>query len=168
MTTPKHIILGKINGLHGVRGWVKVFSYTDPPENILGYTSWQLYHRGQWQTVNVQEGQLQGKKIIASLENYTDRDQAAKLLGADVAVFREQLPFADEYEYYWSDLIGLTVVNQQQLCLGTVQHLLETGANDVLVVSGEKEYLIPFVQPHFITHVDLQNGIIYVDWETDF
>ena len=134
----------------------------------MDYTPWQLCHHGQWQTINVQDGQLQGKKIVVSLENYTDCDQAAKLLGADVAIFREQLPSADPNEYYWSDLMGLTVVNQQQLCLGIVKHLLETGANDVLVVNGEKEYLIPFVQPQFITHVDLEKGMIYVDWETDF
>lgn len=164
----QRLIIGRINGLYGVRGWVKVYSYTDPITNILAYRPWQLRQHGAWHSTNVQQGQAHGKGIIAQLEGCFDRDQAARLLGAEIAILREQLPPPPPDEYYWSDLIGLTVLNQAGQTLGVVTQLLETGAHDVLVVQGERERLIPFVLAHCVLAVDLTAQQIRVDWDADF
>lgn len=161
-------MVGKINGLFGVRGWVKVFSYTDPISNILKYSPWCIRHQGHWQEIAVAEGQQQGKRIIARLAPCHDRDTAAQWLGADIAVYRTQLPPPAPDEYYWNDLMGLQVINQAGIELGTVDYLIETGANDVLVVKGERERLIPFVMGHVIIAVKLEQGCIQVDWDADF
>ncbi len=162
------IMIGRISGLYGVRGWVKVFSYTCPIKNILNYSPWQLGKNGLWQTIAVSEGRSQGKGIIARLESIIDRDQASRFLGAEIAVERQQLPQLADGEYYWADLIGLTVINREGVTLGRVDHLLETGANDVLVVKGERERLIPFLLEHVVLDVDLAQSVLRVDWGVDF
>ncbi len=162
------VILGRISGLYGVRGWIKVFSYTTPITNIFNYSPWQLYQQGQWQTVSVCEGKPHHKGIIVRLESIDDRNEAARLLGANIAVFRAQLPPTSKDEYYWADLIGLTVINREGITLGQVDYLLETGANDVLVLKGERERLIPFLRHRVVLDVDLVQRILQVDWDKDF
>ena len=157
--------MGRISGLFGVRGWVKVYSYTDPREAVLNYDRWLLSRKGKWQEATVAEGQRHGKTIIARLAGIRDRDQAAELIGIDIGVPRGELPETESDEFYWSDLEGLTVVHRDGTELGKVDHLLETGANDVLVVTGEQEILIPFVMDKVILGVDLDKGVIDVDWE---
>lgn len=164
----RRIIVGRINGIYGVRGWVKVYSYTRPIKNILTYSPWQLYQHQQWQTVNVCEGKPHGKGIIVRLETCQTREQAALLLGSKIAISRDQLPPTEDDEYYWSDLVGLKVINQDGIEFGTVDYLIETGSNDVLVVKGETERLIPFLIPQFIIQVDLQQQQILVDWDPAF
>lgn len=166
MSTQTPIIIGYINGIYGVKGWVKVFSYTDPIDNILLYTPWQLHQHNQWRSVTVCESHSHEKKIIVRLEGYTDRDQAVTLLGAKIAI--DELPQLPNDEYYWKDLVGLTVINRQQIVLGTIDHLFETGANDVIVVKGENEYLIPFVRDQIILAIDLTARTMQVDWQVDF
>lgn len=151
-----------------MRGWVKIFSYTDPPTHILNYPTWQLYQREQWQTATVAEGQVYNKGIIARLAACQDRDQAMEFLGADIAVDRQQLPPLPDGEYYWHDLIGLTVLNRDGVSLGQVDHLLATGANDVLVVKGDRERLIPFLPERVILAVDLVERLLHVEWDVDF
>jgi 16S rRNA processing protein RimM len=168
MSQPAQIFLGKINGLYGIQGWVKVFSYTDPLTNIFNYSSWQLCQQGRWQTVAVHEGQVQGRGLIARLAGCHTRDEAARFIGAEIAVDRAQLPPLAEGEYYWADLLGLKVFNQQGVFLGEVDYLLETGAHDVLVLKGETERLIPFVLEHIVLAVDLTQKILRVDWDEDF
>ncbi|EIJ42143.1 16S rRNA processing protein RimM [Beggiatoa alba B18LD] len=169
MTEQTRVMLGRINGLYGVKGWVKVYSYTDPLANILTYSPWQICQQGQWRDVIVEDGREHGKGIIAKLQGVDDRDQAIPYLGTDIAIAKTQLHPLIEGEYYWSDLIGLTVINQDGVCFGTVDYLLETGAHDVLVVKGEEqERLIPFVLTVFIKAIDLQNRTIQVEWDTDF
>lgn len=163
------IILGQINGLYGVRGWVKVFSYTNPITNLLNYSPWQLCQHGHWQTLSVHEGKKHGKGIIARLEsNHDCRDKVAGLVGADIAVWRSQFPIINKDEYYWADLVGLTVINHKGITLGQVDYLLETGANDVLVLKGKRECLIPFLLERVILEVDLVGRVLRVDWEEDF
>ncbi len=167
MSFAQRVIIGQINGLYGIRGWVKVFSYTSPITNILNYSSWLLYQQGQWQTMTVSEGQTHSKGIIVRLDTIHNRDDAARLLGADIAIDRKQLPTPSIDEYYWMDLIGLTVINCEGITLGQIDHLLETGANDVLVLKGERECLIPFLRDH-ILEVDLTRRVIRVDWDAEY
>lgn len=168
MSEQQHISVGKISGVFGVKGWVKVFSFTDPRENILTYSPWLLKKGDETKTVNIVDGQLQGKTIVAQLTDVNDRDQAASLMGWDVFITQEQLPKAAKGEYYWSDLIGLSVETIDGVQLGVVDSLLETGANDVIIVQGERERVIPFLQGQTIINVDLDAGKIVVDWDPEF
>ena len=165
--TTQPVVLGRISGLFGVRGWVKVYSYTEPREAVLDYDRWLLSGNDGWREATVAEGQRHGKTIIARIDGYVDRDQAATLVGTDIGVARDALPETDANQFYWSDLEGLRVVHRDGCELGTVAYLLETGANDVMVVKGEQERLIPFVMGKVVLGVDLDNGEIQVDWEWD-
>jgi len=160
-------VLGRISGVFGVRGWVKIYSYTDPREAVLNYESWFLGHDGDWRPASVAEGQRHGKTVVARLDGFDDRDQAATLIGNEIAVTRDALPETEGGHFYWHDLEGLQVLRSDGSKLGTVAYLLETGAHDVMVVKGEVERLIPFVNDEVIVDVDLANGVITVDWEWD-
>ena len=167
------IVLGHISGLFGVKGWVKVYSHTEPRDNILRYTPWYLPRQNDWVAYRLVEGKRHGKGVIARLENCTDRDLAAALVGKEIAITRQQLPALAQDEYYWRDLQGLQVINLQGVGLGKVSHLIETGANDVLVVEAEagrepQERLIPYIREQVIKTVDLDKGVISVDWDPDF
>ena len=162
----RRVAIGRIAGLFGVAGWVKVFSYTRPREAILRYSPWQVEVGGVWRTLEVAEGRSQGQGIVARLNGYTDRNQAAELVKAEVAISPAQLPATEEREFYWAELEGLRVLNTAGLELGRVSHLFETGANDVLVVRGERERLIPFAE-RVVQKVDLDAGVIHVDWDAE-
>jgi len=165
--TTQPVILGRISGLFGVRGWVKVYSYTEPREAVLNYDRWLLSSQDGWQEATVAEGQRHGKTVIVRIDGYDDRDQAAGLVGTDIGIPRDELPETGDDQYYWSDLEGLSVVHRDGTELGKVSHLLETGANDVMVVKGETERLIPFVLDKVVLGVDLAKREIRVDWEWD-
>lgn len=167
---PDHyVVVGQVVGVFGVKGWVKIRSDTDPRDNILNYTPWYLRQHEDWLRLGVAASQRQSKGLIIQFEGVTDRDQAAQYVGCDIAVPRSQLPAPAAGEYYWTDLIGLRVRNRQGEDLGTVTRLMETGANDVLVVQdGELEHLIPFVTGYYVLKVDPAAGFIEVDWERDF
>lgn len=167
--TPDTLVtVGRISGVYGVKGWLRIYSYTEPRDNILQYNPWQLRLPDGWRSVEVLAGRSHGKGVIAQLDGCDDRDQAARWVDVEIAVRREQLPAAAAGEYYWRDLIGLRVVNQDGEALGVVDHLLETGANDVLVVRGERERLIPYALGEVVTAVDLEAGELQVDWDADF
>jgi len=161
------VILGRIVGLFGVKGWVKVHSYTEPREAVLDYRDWLLGRDGAWEPVEVAEGRQHGKGIVVRLQGIEDRDAAAELLGSDIGVDRDTMAEAGEGQYYWAGLEGLTVVRKDGTELGKVAYLMGTGANDVLVVDGPDERLIPFVPGTVILDVDLVEGVIRVDWEWD-
>lgn len=162
------VIVGRISGVYGVRGWVRIYSYTEPRENIIGYRPWYLRKGGDWRKAELSEGHRQGKGVVARLAECDNRDQAYALLDCEIGVSREQLPATAPGEYYWSELQGLKVISTDGESLGTVDHLLETGANDVLVVKGERERLIPFVMDQVIIRVDLERGQIRVNWDKEF
>ncbi|MCU7827751.1 MAG: ribosome maturation factor RimM [Candidatus Thiodiazotropha sp. (ex Myrtea sp. 'scaly one' KF741663)] len=169
MSNNEMIIIGRISGLFGVRGWLKVFSHTSPREGILDYKTWYLKKAEGWQAHTLAAGQKQGKSVVAHFKGCNDRDQAAELVGIDIAVSREQLPKLKPGEYYWTDLEGLRVENMQGIDFGVVSHLLETGANDVLVVKGDdRERLIPYTMGEAVQEVDLSSGRMVVDWDPDF
>jgi 16S rRNA processing protein RimM len=159
--------MGRVVGLFGVKGWVKVYSSTRPRAAILNYRSWRLKLTGAWQKFELAEGRMQGPGVVARFEGIEDRDAASHLVGADIAVERAQLPTLKPGEYYWAELEGLKVVNLEGVELGTVSHLIETGANDVMVVIGERERLVPYTT-QAIREVDLKHGVVRVDWDAEF
>jgi len=134
----------------------------------VAYRPWYLRRDSDWQPRQLAEGKRHGKGVIARLADCEDRDQALALMNCEIGVQRDQLPATKPGEYYWQDLLGLDVVTLQDEPLGKVDHLLETGANDVLVVQGEREHLIPFVLDRIVKRVDLQAGVIQVDWDKDY
>lgn len=164
----RRITLGSVAGVYGLKGWLKVFSHTSPRAAILDYADWQLGGAERWTAVSVEAGRVHGKGIVVKLTGCDGRDEAAALLGQEIAVWRSQLPEIDPGEYYWSDLTGCEVRTADGISLGRVSHLIETGSNDVLVVRGERERLVPFIEQDVITHVDLEHGEIVVDWDPTF
>ena len=164
----RRIIVGQVSGIYGVKGWVKLFSHTSPRDNLLGYARLELGRGDSWRKASLVEGRTQGKKLVGRFEGIDDRDAAAALVGAEIAVRRSELPEPDEAEYYWVDLIGLNVTNTEGEMLGSVDGLVETGAHDVLVVKGDRERLIPFVMGEIVRDVDLDGGLILVDWSAGF
>jgi 16S rRNA processing protein RimM len=168
LSKQQDIHVGKISGVFGIKGWVKVFSYTDDRDNILDYSPWILKKSGETKTLKVITGNTQGKAVVAQLESIQDRDQAASLMGWDIFISPEQLPKAANGEYYWSDLVGLQVENTEGVAFGAITGLLETGANDVIIVQGERERCIPFLQGQTIINIDLNASKMIVDWDADF
>lgn len=163
------VLLGRIVGVHGVQGEVKLESWTEPRTQIFRYQPWVLKGAGGDVQIEGSRGRAQGKGIVATLPGIADRDHAAALLGSEIWVRRSALPGPRDGEYYWVDLEGLDVVNLDGASLGRVSHLVATGANDVLVThDGERERLIPFVVGPFVTNVDFEAGRIMVDWDPAF
>ncbi len=161
------IELGKISGVFGVRGWVKVYSFTRERDDILEYGSWYLRKGGDWREYTVEQGQLHSGTVIARLSGCESRETAFELIGARIAVPASRLKPAVIDEYYWRDLVGLDVVNLQGRLLGQIGSMMETGANDVMVVTGDRERLIPFVRETVLS-VELSAGIVNVDWDSEF
>jgi len=161
------LVVGRISGLYGVRGWVKVFSETEPRDNILTYRPWYLgtESRRPWGLV---AGRPQGKGLVARLESCEDRYQAAALVGLEIRIHRRQLPQLRADEFYWADLVGLDIETLDGVSLGRVTRLFATAANDVLVVKGDRERLLPFVRDQVVTDVDLDSGRMRVDWDPEF
>ncbi len=162
------VILGRISGVYGVRGWLKVYSYTKPIKNILKYPVWQLSQHGKKWHVEIDQGRAHNKGIVIHIKGLDDRDEAQKLVGAEILINRDQLPQIEEGEYYWADLIGLTVKNTEGITFGKLDYLLETGANDVFVVKGERERLIPLLFDDVVVSIDLDAQLIIVNWDEDF
>ena len=160
-------LLGRVTGLFGVRGFVRLYSYTEPREAILEYDKLKFRSGDSWQPVQIAEGQRHGKAVIARFVGIADRDAAASLVGGEIGILRDDLPDPGDGQYYWSDLEGLTVIRRDETVLGTVDGILATGANDVLVVKGDSEVLVPFLPGDVVLEVDIDAGIIRVDWEWD-
>lgn len=174
----RRVVLGRVSGVFGVKGWVKVWSFTDPPEGILSYRDWQLGLPGGWEEHRVDAGQRQGKGLVAHLAGCDDRDLARRFVQADIAVSAESLPQLPEGEYYWYQLEGLDVIAARgdgtRVLLGKVDHLFATGANDVVAVRpapgsvDERERLLPWVDGKVILGVDLAAGELLVDWDPGY
>jgi 16S rRNA processing protein RimM len=161
------ICVGHILGAHGIKGWVRVFSNTSPRDNIVNYSPWNLEQGSELQRVKV-SGRSQGRSVVAHLEGCDDRNQAEALTGCRIFIDRGQLPRLQQGEYYWSDLIGLRVESLQGELLGVVASIMETGADDVLVLSGDRERLIPFVFGEIVHEVDIDQQRMVVDWSPDY
>ena len=172
------VVVGKLLGPHGVKGWLKLYSHTQPMDNIKSYNPlWirpQGGSEGSWQPVRVEHVQRHGKGLVTKLKGCDSREQVPFYTGCEVAIKREQLPALDKDDYYWSDLEGLQVITEQGECLGKVGHLFETGSNDVMVVKASKqsvddqERLIPYLWNDVVKSVDTQAATITVNWDKDF
>lgn len=162
------IVMGRIARPFGVQGWLHIATYTEAPDNLLEYQPWYLHRQGQWQTAKLVDARLHGKGLVVKFSGCNDRDAAEALKGIEIGVYRDQLPESPAGEYYWRDLVGLQVITRDNRVLGVVDHLLETGANDVLVVKGEEEFLVPFLQGQVVKTVDLEAREIRVDWDPDY
>ena len=164
----RRVPIGRVSGVFGVHGWLRVRSSTEPPARILEYRPWQVGGGERWQTCEVRCGRPHGAGFVAKLDGLDDRETARCFIGADIAVRRSQLPEPEAGEYYWCDLIGLRVRNRAGASLGRVRRLMETGANDVMVVGeGAAECLVPFVPGQTVCSVDLEAGNIEVDWSDE-
>lgn len=159
--------MGRITAPYGVRGWVKIQPYTQKADGLLGYRRWWMRGSSGWQETGVESARAHGGMVIAKLQGCDDRDAAFGLRGREIAVAREDLPETGENEYYWTDLLGLRVRNLQGVEFGSITELIETGANDVLIVQGERQRLIPFID-QVVREVDLAGGEMLVDWDADF
>jgi 16S rRNA processing protein RimM len=160
------VTLGHVAGAHGIQGWVKIHSLTEPREAIFEYQPWLLGTSRE--TVRVVQGKKHGNRLIALLEGTESREQAEALANRAIVVHREQLPELPQGEYYWTDLLGLAVRLEDGRELGKIDNMLATGANDVMVVRGDRERLIPFVPGQYVKEVDLAGGCVTVDWDPDF
>lgn len=170
------MVAGKITGSFGIKGWVKIHSYTEPLENFLGFDSWMLKRRSGLEPITFSFGKRHGKGLVAHIEGVDDRELAETFKGLEVAVRADSLPQLEQGDYYWRQLQGLQVWCQQgdkRELLGTVDYLIETGANDVLVIKAcddsldDRERLIPYLPGDVVTGVDLEQGTIEVNWFLD-
>jgi 16S rRNA processing protein RimM len=171
----KEVILGKVGAVYGVKGWVKIHSFTDEQEAILDYFPWSLKLGNKTKSVEISDWRKHNNGLIVKVNDIDDRDLAQALVGSDIIVTEEALPDLPEGEFYWRDLIGMSVVNIQGYDLGAVSDLLETGANDVLVVKansndgfGKKERLIPYLFEQVVKEISAENKQICVDWDPGF
>jgi 16S rRNA processing protein RimM len=169
-----YVVLGKISSVYGIKGWVKVYSYTEPMERILEYGNWTLRKGKELILVEVDKGRSHGKGMVAHLKGVDDREVAKQYSGYEICIPRDRLPDLAEGEYYWYELEGLTVVTTKDVTLGKVDYMMSAGAsNDVLVVKGDsasidrKERLIPYID-QFVLDISLEAGRILVDWDPEF
>jgi 16S rRNA processing protein RimM len=167
-------VIGQITSVFGVKGWLKVFSYTDPKDGILDYRNWTLVHNGQRIPARLEEGRRQGQGIVVRLKGIDDRGLARTYCGADITVPMAELPDLPEGEFYWHQLEGLTVFTMDNECLGKVDHLIGTGSNDVLIVRAtdesidQRERLIPYRPEQVVKNVNLTESAMTVDWDPEF
>lgn len=174
MSDARRVVIGRLTGVYGVKGWLKVHSFTEPRENLLAYKTCEIARNGQWQALAIDQGKIHGRGLIVHLRGVDDRDVAAAYVGAEIAIAATDMPALPSGEYYWHQLEGLQVFTAKgRVLLGRVDHLLETGANDVLVVQpcdgsiDQQERLLPYVK-QYVLEVNLAAGEILVDWDPDF
>lgn len=162
------VVMGYVSGAFGVRGWVKIQASTEYADSLLDYPVWSMGKDGNWKIYTVEEGAVQPKALVAKLEGVDNREQAEAMRGYSIAVPRSEFPEPEEDEFYWTDLVGLEVFNKDGALLGKVTSLMETGANDVLVVhDGTQQRLIPFVSA-IVLEVDIAAKRIVADWGLDY
>jgi len=163
------VLLGRVHGAFGIRGELKLESFTDPATAIFRYQPWLLRDaQGNDRELAGARGRESAKGLVATFPGVGDRDAAEALRGSELFAPRSALPPPKPGEYYWVDLEGLRVVNLEGVDFGTVSHLFSTGANDVLVARGDRERMIPFLEPDYIRSVDFDAGVVTVDWDADF
>ena len=166
MKSGKKILVGKISNPHGIKGWVKVISFTDPIDNILSYKKWTISDNETEKTYCLEDSRIQGNKIVIKLEGVNNRDDADLLKNLQIEINRSDLPKLEENSYYWEDLVDFNVINIKGMHVGKVDSLFRTGSNDVLVIINEtkQRLLVPFIMEEVIKYVDLAKELISIDW----
>ena len=162
------VIVGCFGRVHGIQGYVKIQSYTDPFDNILKYTPWYTFSSGQWQPLELVDIKINGKNLLAHVKNVNAREDAAQLTHKEIAIPREALTPLKSNEYYCCDLIGMNVVNEEGHDFGSVIEILSTGSNDVLVTQAKKKHLIPYLLDSYILSIDKEKRLITVNWDINF
>lgn len=161
------VIIGRFGRPHGIKGFITVQSFTEPRDNILTYTDWHILINKKWQPINIIKLEVPQKAIIALVEGYTEREVVAQLTNAEIAIPRDKLAKLEPGEYYWHQLIGMKVINQKGDAFGKVVDIMATGANDVLVVKGDKRHLIPYILDKYVLDINESQQLITVDWDVD-
>jgi 16S rRNA processing protein RimM len=165
-TDAEYIVVGKIGSTYGIRGWLKIFSFTEAIVDILNYSPWYIEDGSDWKLIQVKTAREHGKSLVAHFAGYDTPEQARVLTGKKIAIQRSQLPALPKDEYYWSDLEGLMVIDQHGKELGKILYLLETGSNDVLVIKNQgKEYAIPYLPGKVVKNIDLTQRVMHVNWD---
>ena len=170
----KRVTMGRVGGPYGIKGWVKLISFTEPLENILDFSHWEIRSGQQWVTLEMDQGRPHGKGLIAHFVGYDTPEEARRLNDVELTIATEALPELESGDYYWHQLTGLTVETSSGQVLGRVARLLETGANDVLVVEptadsvDNRERLIPWLPDRVVREISLEQGRVVVDWEPDY
>ena len=163
----KKLLVGKINGFFGVQGWVKIFSYTKPRKNILQYQPLYFLDNETYKVIEITSGREQSKTIVAQVKGINNRDEALQLIGKDLYINKDRLPEIDNDAHYWHELTGFRVINKNEVDLGIVDYLVDTGSNHVLVTKGDTQHWIPYIEP-FLVSVDKHKKVITVDWDENF
>lgn len=163
----KMIVVGCLGTSYGVKGWIKITSFTTPDANVLDYNPWYFQTRGVYTPVAVLDKRVQGSYLIAKLAGCETPEVAKTWTGREISVPRSALPPCKDNEFYWTDLEGLDVLDEQGNSLGQVDRLMATGSNDVMLISGKKMLQIPFIMQEVVKNVDLTTGTITVDWQDD-
>jgi len=159
------VILGKVIGHFGVQGWVKIFSYTKPKQAILDYKEMTMKEKNQWKSIKIEESKIHGKNVLIKIKNIENREKAEQILGKYLGVSRGDLPNLTDGHYYWTDLEGMEVEDLKGNKIGIVSYILETGANDVMVIENDDEILIPFLMDRVVKEVNFKLNKIIVDWD---
>ena len=167
-TTDQYITIGTFGKPFGIHGWITVHPASDHTANIVQYQPWAMETKMGWQAIQIAETKIHAEKIVVYLADVNTPEAAQPYNSKKIAILRNQLPKLQEDEYYWSDLEGLAVINQNNIELGHIAYLFRTGSNDVIVVEGNKRRLIPFMQKEIITHIDLKNQCVHVQWDPEF
>lgn len=173
--TSSRVVVAKITTVYGVKGWVKIHSFTQPMQNFLEYGHCQVRKNGHWQELEIDQSRIHGKGIVAHISGVDDREQARDYCGLELSVAVDELPALQDDEFYWHQLVGLAVyTSRDQQLLGKVDHLIETGANDVLVVKpckgsiDDRERLIPYLPGQYIGAIELDEGRLTAEWDPEF
>ncbi|MFT2111534.1 ribosome maturation factor RimM [Marinomonas sp. 2405UD68-3] len=168
------LVVGRITSVFGVKGWVKLYSHTEPMQGIFDYPNWWLKTPSGWQSIELNQGRLQGRGLVAAVKGYHDRDLVKEICGMDIYTDANNLPTLDDGDYYWSQLEGLKVITKEGVLLGKVFQMMETGANDVLVVRAcegsfdREERLLPYSPDQFVLSINLEQKEMVVDWDPEF
>ncbi len=163
-----YVIVGKLGKSYSVHGWLKVQSFTEPKENLLNYHPWYINRQHKWSILDLSEVKNIGNTFIAKINHIDSPEQTKQYTNVPIAIHSLQLPPLAENEYYWKDLIGLTVNNLAGNCLGKIDYIFNSGAHPIIVVKGNKEYLIPYLNDHFVISIDLTQQKMIVDWDINF
>lgn len=162
------IVVGKFGRPQGLKGMVRVFSFTQPKDNLYDYLPWHAEIDNCIIKLEMLELQHNSKFGLAKIAGFDNRELAERLTNIEILVAKDLLPALSADEYYWHELVGMTVVNINGVVLGKVQDMLATGANDVMIVEGENRTLIPYVDEEFVVSVDDNKKLITVKWDEDF